>query len=106
MIFIKLSVFFIAALFIVSCAYCADEELIVKFKEDTPITTAYGYVLGQSKVGDSFEVEEAFEVEKADNALIFGYYPTETGGIRGYVLLSNLEESKELDEFVEAEKKL
>ena len=80
-------------------AFCAETRIPVKFKETSPITTAYGYELGQGRKGDIFEVQEA------RGAMIFGFYPTEEGGIRGYVLLSTLDSTEELEKFVEAEKK-
>lgn len=77
--------------------FCAETVIEVKFKEMSPITTAYGYELGQGKPGEIFEVQET------RGPLAFGFYKMETGGIRGYVLLSNLEKSDELQKFIDAE---
>ncbi len=92
--FIGLFVVFLS----VSGAFCAETKVRVKFKEIAPLTTAYGYELGQGKPGDIFEVQEA------RGAMMFGYYPTALGGIRGYVALSDLEVTEELEAFIEAEK--
>ncbi len=80
-----------------SSALCAEREVWAKLKENTPITTAYGYELGQGTKGDTFVVQEA----RGD--LMFGFYPMATGGIRGYVPLASLDATDDLNEFVEAE---
>jgi len=83
----------------VTGAFGAEKGVRVKFaKENSPITTAYGYELGQGNKGDTFIVQET----RGD--LIFGYYPTTLGGIRGYVLQANLDQTDELKEFIKAEK--
>lgn len=76
---------------------CAAARIPVKFKEEAPIKTAYEYELARAKAGEDFEVQES------RGATLYGFYPTETGGIRGYVLLKHIDVTDELSQFIRAE---
>jgi hypothetical protein len=94
----RIVVFSSLIILIAAGAFCTEPKVEVKFKETSPITTAYGYELGRGKPGDTFEVQET------RGPIAFGFCPSEAGGTRGYVLLAHLESTDELRKFMDAEK--